>query len=116
MEKALGLPQRQTKEQSERACRLNRGVRIYQLSATLTGLGRCPGIDGVLTDPPGDAATIAQRLVIRAPVCHAIRGFVVRMSLGSFVGLRHALHRWLPGLIMSKHDARFSRRQGPMGD
>src|SRR5262249_2483071 len=102
MEKAFGLPQRQTKEQSERECRLNRGVRIYRLGATLTGLGRCPGIDGVLTDPQGDVTTIAQRLVILGAGFHTLLRFGFGVSMRSFVGLRHALHRWLLGLVMAQ--------------
>jgi len=36
--------------------------------------------------------------------------------MGSFLGLGHARHRWLSGLMMSKHDARFSGRQEHLGD
>jgi hypothetical protein len=50
------------------------------------------------------------------PVFHAIHGLVWRMPMGSFVGLCHALHRWLSGLLMSKHDVRFSGRQEHRGD
>jgi hypothetical protein len=116
MEETLSLAQWQAKEHAERECRLNRNIRIHGLGATLAGLGRCPGINGVLTDPQGDVTTIAQRLVILTPIFHAIRRFVVGISMGSFVGLCHALHRWLSGLVMSKHDVRFSGRQEHLRD
>jgi hypothetical protein len=32
------------------------------------------------------------------------------------MGLRHAVHPWLSGLVMSQHDARCSRRQEQLGD
>src|SRR5262245_50584215 len=50
MEETLGLAQRQAQEQAERECRLNGNIGIHWLGATLAGLERCPGIDGVLTD------------------------------------------------------------------
>jgi hypothetical protein len=86
----------------ERECRRDRGVSIDRRGATLAGLGRCPGIDGVLTDPQGYVAAITQRVVILVPVFHAIHGLVLRMPMGSFVGLCHALHRWLLGLVMAQ--------------
>ena len=75
-----------TKEQSERERRLDRDIRIKRLGAAFAGLRRRPAVHGVLTDPQGDVARIAQRLVVLAPVCHAIRSFVFRMSLGLFWG------------------------------
>jgi hypothetical protein len=53
------------------------------------------GVKGVLTDPQGNVATIAERCVILAPIFSAIRCLVLGISMGSFVGLRRALHRWL---------------------
>src|SRR5262245_21382127 len=52
----------------------------------------------------------------RVPVLDAIRRLVCGMSMGSFMGLGHALHRWLSGWVMSKHDARFSGRQEHLRD
>jgi hypothetical protein len=99
---ALGLPQRQAQQQPERERRLDRGVGIDRLGTSRAGLRSPPGIDGVLTDPQSDVTATAQRLVILPPIFHAIRRLVFGMSMGSFVGLCHALHRWLSGLIMSK--------------
>ena len=95
MERALGLPQRQTKEQSEREGYLDRDIRIHRLGAAHAGLRRRPGVNGVLTQPQGDVAAIAERLVIFTPVFHAIRDLVFGISMESSVGLRHTLHRWL---------------------
>ena len=58
--KAFRLAQRQVKQQPERECCLNRQLRVHRLSATLSSLRRYPGIDGVLTDPQGDVATLAE--------------------------------------------------------
>jgi hypothetical protein len=97
-----GLAKRQANQPSEREGGLARNISINRLGAALADLRRRLGVHGVLTDPQGEGATIAERLVILAPVCHAIRGCVFRMSLGSFVGLRHALYRWLLGLVMAQ--------------
>ena len=51
MEETLRLAQRQAKEQPERERRLDGDIGIHWLGTTLAGLRRCPGIDGVLTDP-----------------------------------------------------------------
>jgi hypothetical protein len=116
MEEAFRLVEGQVKEQAEGERRLDGDVGIHRRGASPSRLWRCPGIDGVLTDPQGDVAAITQRFVILMPVFHTIRGLVFRMPMGSFVGLCHALHRWLSGLLMSKHDARFSGRQEHRGD
>jgi hypothetical protein len=55
-------------------------------------------------------------LLIRVPVSDAISCFIFGMSIGSFVGLGHALHRWLSRLIMSDHDERFNGCQAPRRD
>ena len=77
------------KRNAERECRLDGNIGINWLGATLASLGRCPGIDGVLTDPQGDVTATAQRLVILTPIFHAIRRLIFWMSVGSFVGLGH---------------------------
>jgi hypothetical protein len=100
MEETLGVAQRQA--QAERECRLTGNLGIHWLGATLAGLGRWPGIDGVVTAPQGDVAAIAQRLVIRTLILHAIRRLIFWMSVGSCVGLGHDAHRWRLALIMSK--------------
>ena len=102
MEETLSLAQRQAKEHTERESRLDGNLGIHWLGAMLAGLGRCPGIDGVLTDPQGDVTAIAQRLVILTPIFHAIHRLIFWMSFGSFVGLGHGAHCWQLGLIMSK--------------
>jgi hypothetical protein len=116
MEETRSLAQRQAKEHAERACRLNRNIGIHGLGATRASLGRCPGLDGVLTALQGDVTAIAQRLVIRTPLFHAVRRCVCGISMGSLVGLGHALHRGLSGWVMAKHDARFSGRQEHLRD
>jgi len=98
----FGVAKRQAKQPSEREGGLDRDISINRLGAALAGLRRRPGVNGVLTDPQGDVVTITERLLILAPVCHAVRGCVFRMSLGSFVGLRHAQHRWLLGVVMAQ--------------
>ena len=114
--KPFSLAQGQAKEQPERERRLDRDVGINRLGASLASHRRRPGVDGVLADPQGNVAAIAQRLVILVPVLNAISRLVYGMSMGSFMGLAHALHRWLSGLVMSKHDARFSGRQEHLRD
>src|SRR5262245_45404549 len=105
----FGLAQRQMKEQPERARRLHGDIGIYRLGgASRAGHRRRPGVDGVLTDPQGDVAALTPRLVIFVPVLHAIRRLVCGMAMGAFMGLGHALHRGRLGLLLSKHDTRFS--------
>ncbi len=91
-------------------------LRIEWLGASRAGLRRRPGIDRVVTDPERDVAPVAQRFVIFCPVFDAIRGCVFRMAVGSFMMLRHALHHWLLGLVMSKHIGRYNEHQVPIGD
>ena len=71
MEEALGLAQWQAKEQPEHERRLNCDDGINRRGTSLTGHRRRLGVDGVLTDPQGDVATTAERLVILVPVFHA---------------------------------------------
>ena len=59
-------------------------------------------------DPQRDVAAIAECLLILAPVSDAIRRFVFGVSIGSFVGLGHALYHWLSRLIMSDDDEQFN--------
>ena len=102
VEKPCGLAQRQVQEQPERARGLDRDIGIDRLSATLSGHRRSPDREDIVTDPEGEVATIPPGLILLPPVIDAISGFVFGTSMGSFMGLRHALHRWLSGLIMSK--------------
>jgi hypothetical protein len=46
-------------EESEAERRRNREIGIDRLGASLTGLRRSPGVDGVVTDPERDVAAIA---------------------------------------------------------
>ena len=94
MEEAFGLPQRQAKEDPEREGSLDGEIGVDWLNAALAGLKRRPGIDGGLTHPQGDVATMAQCLIILAPVLDTIYCFVFGMSMRSFMGLGHVLHRW----------------------
>ena len=112
----FSLAQGQMKEQPERERCLDHDVGINRLGASLVSHQRRPGVDGILTDPQGNVAAIVQRLVILVPVLNAINCLVYGMSMGSFMRLGHALHRWLSGLVMSKHDARFSGRQEHLRD
>ena len=101
-QKPFGLAKRQAKQQSEREGGLDGDIGVNRLSAPFPAFRSHPGVKSILTDPQGDVAAIAQRFVIVRPVLNAIGGLVFWMSVGSFVGLCHAGHRWLPGLMMSK--------------
>jgi hypothetical protein len=90
------------KEQPECECGLNGQIGVDRLGAALASLRRCPGVDGVLTDPPGEVAAITERLVILAPVFGAVGGFGFRMSVGSFVRFSHDAHRWMFWFVMTK--------------
>src|SRR5262245_54179469 len=102
MEATLSLAQRQAKEQAERERRLDGNIGLHWLGATLASLRRCPGVDGILTDPPGEVAAVTERLVILAPVVGAVGGFVFRMSVGSFVRFSHGAHHWMFWFVMTK--------------
>jgi hypothetical protein len=69
-----------------------------------------------VTEPQGEVAAVAPRLVRRVPVLHTRGGLLCGRSLGSFGGLRHAVHRWLSGWVMAEPAARFRRRQEQRGD
>ena len=58
MKKAFRLPQRQAKKQPKCECRLDGEIGIDWLPVALTVLRRCPGIDGILTDPQGEITAI----------------------------------------------------------
>ena len=92
MEETLRVAQRQVKEQPERERRLGRDVGIDRLGTSLAGHRCSPSRDGFWTNPEGEVAAISQRLLILAPVFDAISGLVLGVSIGSFVGLGHALH------------------------
>ena len=97
-----GLAKRQAKQQSEREGGLDGAIGVNRLSAPLPAFRSPPGVNSILTDPQGDVAAIAPRFVIVSPVLNVIGRLVFWMSVGSFVGLCHAGHRWLPGFMMSK--------------
>ncbi len=101
MEESLRLAQRQVKEQSERECSLDRDTRLNLLPTAFSSLWRCPRLDGLVTDPEGDIAAIAQGFVILRLVVDAIGGLVFWMPVGSFVGFGHGDHRWLSGFVMA---------------
>jgi hypothetical protein len=54
------LAQRQVEEQAECERGLNGHVRIHGLRPALSGLRRGPGVDGLVADPQGEVATIAE--------------------------------------------------------
>ena len=93
MEKALGLAERQAKEQPKRARGRNGDVGIPRRGPSRAGPWRRPGVEGVWTEPQGDVTTSTERVVIRVPVLHAIGRLICGVSMGSFVRLRHAWHR-----------------------
>ena len=92
MKEALRLAQGQAKEQPERARRRDRDGGIDRLGTSRAGQRGSPSRDGFWTHPEGEVAAMSQRLLIRAPVFDAIRGLVLGVSIGSFVGRGHALH------------------------
>lgn len=86
MEEPFGVSQRQAQEQAKREGRLDGTGRRHGLCAALAGLRRCPGVNGLWPALQGQVTTIAERLVILAPVFHAIRRLVVAMPMGAYVG------------------------------
>jgi hypothetical protein len=79
---------------------------MHEASSRITAKGaslwNVNTVRDLLPEPQGNVAAIAQRFIILVPVLDAIRCFVCWMSMGLFVGLRHAHHRWRLGVSMSK--------------
>ncbi len=92
-EKPFGLAYGQVKQQSKRKGSLDGHIRINLLPTAFSGSRRCPGLDGLLTQPQRDVTLISQRLIILWPVFDTISSFVFGMSIGTFMGLGHGHQR-----------------------
>src|SRR5262249_57422300 len=99
---SVGWAEEQATEQVEREGGRHGDIGVNGRRAPVPAVRSHPGVHSILTNPHGEVATIAQRFGIVRPVLNAIGRLVFWMSVGSFVGLCHAGHRWLPGLMMSK--------------
>ena len=80
LDKALGLPQGQTKQFTQRQGRLNGLLRVKKWGAALSRSVIPPAIDCFLTQPNRQATVLDQRAIIEAPVFHPVDHFLFRRS------------------------------------
>ena len=85
----FGLPEGQVEERPQRQRRLDRHGRVARLPAAGGAWGGAPSLDGVITEPDGQAAALPQAGFIGGPIRHAILGSGEPMAVSGVVFERH---------------------------